>query len=157
MEGRIGLYGKEINISGNEKKSRSQIFESLLAVNKALSYAAKIDASRLSSQIRSLSNPQSKEDLLTTIEILIPLLVFDGALYSWEEQEGVIEQKQILARSVYRSEHYNWSRLVPIVNVDYVTEFFDYLNKGLDKIHESINRELEECDAQIQNLVRAIS
>jgi len=121
MEGRIGLYGKEIKISENAKKSRSQIFESLLAVNKALSYTAKIDASRLSSQITSLSHPKSKEDFLATIEILIPLIVFDGVLFSWEKQEGVIEQKQILARSLYRSEHYNWSRLVPIVNIDYLS------------------------------------
>ena len=157
MEGRIGLYGKEIKISENEKKSRSQIFESLLAVNKALSYTAKIDASGLSSQITSLSHPKSKEDFLATIEILIPLIVFDGALYSWEKQEGVIEQKQILARSLYRSEHYNWSRLVPIVNIDYLTVFLDYLYRDLDQIHESIIRELEKCDIQIQNLAKAVS
>jgi len=157
MEGRIGLYGKEIKISGNENKSCSQIFESFLAVNKALSYTAKIDAGRVLSQITSLSHPKSKEDSLATIEILIPLIVFDGALYSWEKQEGVIEQKQILARSVYRSERYNWSRLVPIVNVDYLPVFLDYLNKDLSKIHESIVRELEKCDTQIQNLAKAVS
>jgi len=157
MEGRIGLYGKEIRISGNEKKNRSQIFESLLTVNKALSYTARIDAGRVPSQIKSLSHPKSKEGFLATIEILIPLIVFDGALYSWEKQDGVIEQKQILARSVYRSEHYNWSRLVPIVNVDYLPVFLDYLNRDLEKIHESIIRELEKCDIQIQNLAKAVS
>jgi hypothetical protein len=157
MEGRIGLYGKEIRISESEKKSRSQIFESLLKVNKALSYTARIDAGRMPSQIKSLSHPKSKQDFLATIEILIPLIVFDGALYSWEKQEGVIEQKQILARSVYRSEQYNWSRLVPIVNIDYLPVFLDYLNRNLDKIHESIIRELEKCDIQIQNLTRAVS
>jgi hypothetical protein len=157
MEGRIGLYGKEIKISENAKKSRSQIFESLLAVNKALSYTAKIDASRLSSQITSLSHPKSKEDFLATIEILIPLIVFDGVLFSWEKQEGVIEQKQILARGLYRSEHYNWSRLVPIVNIDYLTVFLDYLYRDLDRIHESIIRELEKCDGQIQNLAKAVN
>jgi hypothetical protein len=157
MEGRIGLYGKEIRISENEKKSRSQIFESLLTVNKALSYTARIDAGRVPSQITSLSHPKSKEDFLATIEILIPLIVFDGALYSWEKQEGVIEQKQILARSVYRSEHYNWSRLVPIVNIDYLPVFLDYLNRDLDRIHESIIREFKKCDIQIQNLTKAVS
>jgi len=109
------------------------------------------------SQITSLSHPKSKEDFLATIEILIPLIVFDGALYSWEKQDGVIEQKQILARSVYRSERYNWSRLVPIVNVNYLPVFLDYLNRDLGKIHESIVRELEKCDTQIQNLVRAVT
>jgi len=155
-EGRIGLYGKEIRISQNEKKSRSQIFESLLTVNKALSYTARIDAGLMPIQITSLSHPKSKEDFLATIEILIPLIVFDGALYSWEKQDGAIEQKQILARSIYRSEHYNWSRLVPIVNVDYLPSFLDYLNRDLSNIHESIIRELKKCDTQIQNLVKAV-
>lgn len=157
MDGRIGLYGKEIRISRNEKKSRSQIFESLLAVNKALSYTARIDAGWVPNQITSLSHPKSKKDFLATIEILIPLIVFDGALYSWEKQEGAIEQKQILARSVYRSEHYNWSRLVPIVTVDYLPVFLDYLNRDLSNIHESIIRELKKCDTQIQNLTKAVN
>jgi hypothetical protein len=156
-EGRIGLYGKEIRISQNEKKSRSQIFESLLAVNKALSYTARIDAGMMPIQITSLSHPKSKEDFLATIEILIPLIVFDGALYSWEKQDGAIEQKQILARSIYRSEHYNWSRLVPIINIDYLPSFLDYLNRDLSNIHESIIRELKKCDTQIQNLAKAVT
>lgn len=156
MESRIGLYGKEIEISGNEKKSRSQIFESLLAVNKALSYTARIDAGGVYLQIASLPHvSKSSEDFLVTIEILIPLIVFDGALYSWEKQEGAIEQKQILARSVYRSEHYNWSRLVPIVNINHLTVFLDHLNRALDQIHKSIIRELEKYDIQIQNLAKA--
>lgn len=70
---------------------------------------------------------------------------------------GVIEQKQILARSLYRSEHYNWSRLVPIVNIDYLTVFLDYLNRDLEQIHESIIRESEKCDIQIQDLAKVVS
>jgi hypothetical protein len=158
IQGRIGLYGKEIKISENTKKSRSRIFESLLAVNKALSYTARIDASGILSEIASLPHVSKlSKDLLVTIEILIPLIVFDGALYSWEKQEGAIEQKQILARSLYRSEHYNWSRLVPIVRIDYLSVFLDDLIRDLDQIHESIIRESEKCDIQIQNLVRTVT
>lgn len=157
-EGRIGLYGKEIKLSENEKKSRLQIFESLLAVNKALSYSARIDASRLVSTIESLLHvSKMKHAILVTIDILIPLIVFDGTLCSWEKHEGVIEQEQILARSLYRSEHYNWSRLVPILNIDYLAVFLDSLSRDLDQINRSITRESEKCDIQMQNLARLVS
>ena len=151
---RIGLYGKDIKIPKNGK-SRTQIFEALLAVNKALSYTEKMDGSGMYFAIESLSDI-SKSLKPMTIEILIPLIVFDGALYSWEKDEGVIEQKQILARSAYRSDNYEWSRLVPIVHIDQFTVFLDYLNKDLDKIHRSMIRELEKCDVQIKNLATTL-
>jgi hypothetical protein len=91
-----------------------------------------------------------------TIEILIPLIVFDGTLYSWEKREGAIEQKQILTMSAHRSDNYEWNRLVPIVHIDQLTVFLDYLNKDLDKIHRSMIREVEKCDVQIKHLATTL-
>jgi len=152
MESRIGLYGKEIKL---EKNRFPKIHDSLFKVNKALSYTAKIDAGMAYIQIESKSHPpRTKEDFLITIEILIPLIVFDGALYSWEKEEGVVEQKQILVRSQYKSNHYNWNRLVPIVRIGQLPTFLDCLNKDLDKAHQSLIKEVEKYDFQIKNLVK---
>lgn len=159
---RIGLYGKEIKTSrqgGKADSGISQIFASLVTVNKALTHLAHIDYTAACNELKRVTGLglTPKGSFLSTIEVLIPLVVFDGHLYSWDEQHGVVEQNSVLARSLYASSQYRWRRLVPVVKAEYFPNFLESLGRDLDQVYQAISRRLDEIDKQTKSLVFLLS
>ena len=159
---RIGLYGKEVKVSKQQGKGSSgipQIFEALTQVNKALSSLAESDAwdKYIFLKTRVGHALTLEEKFSVVIEILIPVVVFDGYLYSWEKDSGVIEREIILARSLYRSRQYNYRRLVPVVRVDHLKDFLASLDKDVNQIYQSVSDKVNELDQQTKNFINALS
>lgn len=160
MSGRVGLYGKEIKISKQGTQSNiSQIFRSLVTVNKALSYVELMDYTEQCNNLKTLLNLNAiqRQSFLVTIEILIPVVVFNGHLYSWDKKSGVKEQNMILARSLYKSSQYHCRRLVPVVKIEYFKNFLDLLDRDLNQIYQAIIDGIDMVDQQTKILVNSIS
>ena len=156
INNRLGLYGKEIKL-GNKKGSFPKIRDSLFKVNKSLSYTARIDAGSYIPQITSMIHgPKTKHDILKTIEITIPLIIFDGSIYCWEKNNKLISKNQMLIRSHYRSDKYYWNRLVPIININSLSIFLDELNSNIDRIINNIIEKKEDCDIQIKKMSKCL-
>jgi len=156
IDNRLGLSGKEIKLKKNTG-SFPKIRDSLFKVNKSLSYTARIDAGSLLPQITStIHGPKTRHDILKTIEILIPLIIFDGDIYCWEKDNELKSINQILVRSQHRSDKYNWNRLVPIININSLPLFLEKLNKNVIRIKNNIIDKREECDIQIKKMSKCL-
>jgi hypothetical protein len=79
------------------------------------------------------------------IEVFIPIIVFDGRLYSWFDGH-IEEENEILLNARCYTTHYYEKRLVSVVKKEHFKNFLQNINDDFINLYNFIHRNKSQFD-----------
>ncbi len=147
--------GRSIKYTGTN--SKDDVYSSTMTVLKALSY----EKEKTSEVFYILmSNFLRREAIIERpgypLEIcfLVPMIVFDGPLVSWQDEEQDLQNEScVLYQTIARSQNYFTSSALPVVKRSAFVQVLKRLDEDLNTLAHKMMKRKADLDAQIKVLL----
>ena len=150
----IASIGTEAPLSG-KGKGPNELFEAAVTASKALAYELKIMSEFYYEVLSSLRHKRTSFIVTTPtpldISIVLPIIVFDGAMFLWNDsKKDIVPINSIIYSFFYRSPHYFDRYTIVIVRKEEFIPLLEKLNNDLQSLCQRFREVKNKLNANIK-------
>ena len=148
---------KEIKLEKKEKKSPpSEIFKAVNALIKATKYELILSSGGIyaGAYLTKKKTEMLLEKGSLQIEIFIPILIFDGKLYSWLNGD-VKREDEVLLEGRCHTRYYFENMLISVVKKEHFKQFLHNIDENFIKLIDCIYENKAKLDEQTKMIIFA--
>jgi len=135
-------------------KAPNELFGAAATATKALVYERELTSNAYHASLslfKKFYSPDVKP--FFGINVILPLLVFDGSIYLWKGKNSDLEElNHVVYLFDYRSSYYFGRYTINVIKKDFLNTFLEELNKDMVHLSLKLKKMKGELDSQIELL-----